>query len=106
MEIAFYEKQGQVTIYAVRNTARSNAHRLGLLRVASKLLLARREEAKMLLREVVPILAGHGLAATVADPGECVTLSVSRRLLHQNSQSTALVSLKRKYEKLQDLTTT
>jgi hypothetical protein len=104
MEIAFYEKNGQVTIYAVRNIARANAHRLGLPGVASKLLLARREEAKILLREVVPLLAGHGLAAKIAAPCECVTLSVNKRLMHPDSQSTALVALRRKYEKLQDLT--
>ena len=106
MEIAFYEKKGQVTIYGVRNIARSNAHRLGLLGAASKLLLARREEAKMLLREVVPHLTEHGLVVKIAAPCECVTLSVSRRLMHPDSQSTALVALRRKYEKLQDLTGT
>lgn len=104
LEIAFYEKADVVTIYGVRNIARSNAHRLGLRGAADRLLLSRREEARVLLHEILPLLAEHGLAVRLAAPGECVALSVNRRLLHPASESTALGALRRKYEKLQDLT--
>ncbi len=104
LEIAFYENSGTVTIYGVRNIARANAHRLGLREAAEKLLLSRRDEARMLLHEILPLLAGHGLAVRLAAPCECVALSVNRRLLHPSSESAALDALRKRYEKLQDLT--
>ena len=104
VEIAFYEQADEVTIYGVRNIAKSNAHRVGLLETARYLQLARRDEARILLREVASFLEGHGLVTKIAAPCECVTLSVRKSLLHPASQAEALDALRRKYERLQDLT--
>ena len=110
IEIAFYEKAGRVGFYGVRNTARSNAHRPGGLETAKKLLLVRRDEARVLIREVAPLFEEHGLVTGVAAAHECAALSVDGRLLHPDpdpdSESRALDSLRRKYEKLQGFTRT
>ncbi len=76
MEIAFYEKQGKVTLYAVRNTAASNAFRLKWFGISAKLTLAQWDER--LLKAMVRHLENAGFVTDLADVSECIDLSVNR----------------------------
>ena len=105
-EIAFYEQGDEVTIYSVRNTARSNAQRIGLVDTARQLRLVGHGEARILLREVVSLLESHGLVTRIAAPHDCIRLSVSESLLPPRSRAAVLDTLTRKYERLQGLTGT
>jgi hypothetical protein len=99
MEIAFYEKQGKVTLYALRNTAASNAFRLGLSDIAKKLTLAKRDDVAMLV--VMQYLEKSDFVTGLADVSECVNLSVSTRLLRPGSRLRATNAMKKKYCQLQ-----
>jgi hypothetical protein len=99
MEIAFYEKQGRVTLYALRNTASSNAFRLGLFGIAKKLMLAKRDDAVM--RVVMQHLEKNDFVTRLADVSECVKLSVSNRLIRPGSRVRAASAMKKKYVQLQ-----
>jgi hypothetical protein len=101
VEIAFYETADTVTFYAIRNIAKSNASRLRLYGTASQLSFAKRREDRIVLRHVSRLLESKGIQPKIADPHECVALSVNEWLLPPDSQSTTLKTLARKYEKLQ-----
>ncbi len=98
MEIAFYEKQGKVTLYAVRNTAASNAFRLKWFELSDKLTLAQWDER--VLRIIVRHLESNGFTTGFADVSESINLSVNNRLLHPHSRLRALRHLKKKYTRL------
>ena len=99
MEIAFYEKQGRVTLYALRNTAASNAHRLGCFGIAKKLKLSKRDDVVMLA--IVRYLEKSDFVTGLADVSECIDLSVSHRLLRPGSRLRAINALKKKYCQLE-----
>ena len=100
MEVAFYQQGRRVTIHAVRNTARSNASRLGLRRIADKLMLVERDEEVQVVLAVAELLENHGFVTRLARSDECVNLSVSRRLLDPAAQTRTLEALQRSYELL------
>ena len=83
LEIAFYEKQGKVTLYALRNTAASNAFRLGWHGISQKLMLDKRDDVVML--EVMRYLEKSSFVTSLADVSECLNLSVSNWLLNPSS---------------------
>lgn len=100
LEIAFYEADGKVTFYAVRNVIRANSARIGCSNIAKKLTLGRRDEEILVIREIAQLIESSGLVTALADPAECVDLAVTKRLLHPRSRSNALKGLRKKYETL------
>jgi hypothetical protein len=104
LEIAFYEKEGKVTFYSVRNVIRSNAARIGCSRIAQKLVVAQRHEEKAIIQEVARLLGENGLVTGLATAHECVDLSVRKRFLHPRLRQGTLRALKKKYEILQKAT--
>lgn len=101
MEIAFYERRGNVTFYGVRNIARSNARRIGWSKIAQRLVLAQGDEEVLLIHEIVRLLEQSGCVTTLAAVPDCVKLSVCDRLLHPDSQLRAVRALSKKYQRLQ-----
>jgi len=100
IEIAFYERGGEVTFYGVRNIARANACRLGLSSLSHRLQLAKRDEDVMVLRAASGILQSRGFSTRHAQADECMQLTVDDRLLHAGTHAEARISLHRKYAKL------
>ena len=103
MEIAFYEYKRDITFYAVRNTARSNASRLGLNKIANDMLLVKRNEEAVIILEVAKLLETHGFQTRFAPADECVNLSLNTRLLRLGSQLKVSNTLRRKYLRLSRL---
>ncbi len=100
VEIAFYEQGRRITFHGVRNIARSNARRLGLTKLADKLLLTKRDEEILVIFEVARLLEAHGFVTQLARSDECVSLSVCGSLMHPATQVRALSALKGKYDRL------
>lgn len=101
IEIAFHEDGDRVVCYAVRNIVRANAERIGFGSLLRKLSLWNDEDEVDLLREVLKCAAAHGFDASLADPEDCVALSVDQRLLPPENRAKALESLRRKYARLE-----
>lgn len=100
-EIAFYERNGEVTLYAIRNTACSNACRIGFTLVGEELALPARDEDAMLL--LVQLLERNGFTVNFADSSECVKLSVTSRLLNHDSKSHTMDILRKRYDRLKGI---
>jgi hypothetical protein len=99
-EVAFYEEAGEVTVHGVRNIARANSHRLGLLRLAHQLRLADSREEERVLRLVSRALRRAGFAPRLAPATECVDLSVDERLLPPGNGALVRETLRRRYARL------
>lgn len=97
-EIAFYETQGRVTLYALRNTAASNAFRLGWCDISKKLTLSKRDDVVM--RVIMQYLEKNAFATALADVSECLNLSISNWLLNPASRVRAMYAMKKKYTRL------
>ena len=98
VEVAFYEAGGQVTFYAVRNTARSNAARVGWGDVSER--LGAPGEDVRILRTLTLKLERVGLSARFAPASECVELAVNRRLIDPRSLRRTTAALEKKYRRL------
>ena len=98
LEVAFFEFEGQVTIYAARNSARSNAQRLGFDAVAQR--LGSEQDDVQAVRVLVAKLEGLGLPVRMAPPQECVDLALDSRLVHPATLPRTRVTLERKYRRL------
>jgi hypothetical protein len=103
-EVAFYEEDGKVVVYGIRNIARANARRLGLSRLAERLRLAGSREEQRILRVASEILRRSGLDVHLAPARECVDLSVNERLLPPGHSAPVRQELLRRYTQL-DLVT-
>lgn len=104
VELAFYERGGEVTIYGIRNIARANAHRLGLSRAADKLSIADTGESQTVLLAVLQALAKLGVTGRLAPPHECVDLAVNKRLLKPAASGLVLRTLLKRYAHLHSAT--
>lgn len=82
VEVAFLEREGEISIYAVRNTALSNVERFGFKRLAQALGPRREKQLFDLAQAMVSLLREHGLKVRALAPAECVRLSVNPFLLH------------------------
>ncbi len=98
VEVAFYEAAGQVTLYAVRNSARSHAHRLGWRRIAQR--LGSEKDDVDVVRALVERLERVGCSVRLAPARECVELALNRRLVHPRSLRRTRVALEKKYRRL------
>lgn len=101
VEVAFFERNGVVTLYAVRNIASANARRIGLRGLAARMRLIRAGEAARTLHCVAGLLAARGYAVQHASPEHCLALTVDERLIAAARRPSAQASLRRKYERLQ-----
>ncbi|MCB9872141.1 MAG: hypothetical protein H6837_19960 [Planctomycetes bacterium] len=100
VEVAFYEIEGVVTFYGVRNLASGNAHRLGWRQLAKRLQLTLGQEA-CILGALSRLLRENGFAVAHAAPRDCVDLSVDDRLVPVDAALRVRRSLQRKYQRLQ-----
>ncbi len=82
VEVAFLEQAGEVSIYAVRNTALSSVERFGFKRLAQTLGPRREKQLLDLVQATASLLRKEGLNIRVLPPAECVRLSVNPFLLH------------------------
>lgn len=100
VEIAFFEKDGEVTYYGIRNIASANAHRLGLKTLSSYFRLSRSGEDALVLRFVSRSLEENGFAIKHATAHDCINFTVDNRLLPRGREQKVRKSLHRKYQKL------
>jgi len=98
--VAFYEENGEVVFYGVRNIARANAARLGLENLARAFQILRKKEDEAVLLVLVRMFLKHGINSRHAEAEECLKFAVSQRLLHPGRREEALGRLHRKYERL------
>ena len=100
IEIAFYECEGRIVLYAVRNILKSNAERIGVGRLFEAFPLQANDDEISVLQQIREVLHQQGLETSFASPDECVALAVDNRLLHPARQARARAALKRKYTRL------
>ena len=100
VEIAFFEHEGEVTYYGIRNIASANAHRLGLKKLSSRFRLSRSGEDALVLRFVSQILEKNGFAVKHAAAEDCIKLAVDCRLLPRGNEVKVRNMLHQKYQKL------
>ncbi len=98
LEVAFYEARGQVTIYAVRNTAQSSARRLGWKEVVGH--LGSKGDDLRLVRALATLFEREGVSLGVASGAECVELALTARLVAPRALQGTRASLERKYRHL------
>ena len=100
VEVAFYWRGNAVTVYAVRNIAAGNVHRLGLAAAAARLRITSARESLSVLRGVADALKAIGLQVGHAIPEECIALSVDDRLLAAGDRERAVTHWRRHYRRL------
>jgi len=100
VEIAFFENDGEVTFYGIRNIASANAHRLGFSGLSARFRLAKSGEDALVLRFISKFLEEKGFAAKHATAHDCVNFAVDNRLLPRESDVKVKTSLYQKYERL------
>ncbi len=100
VEIAFFEKEGEVTYYGIRNIASANAHRLGLKELSSRFRLSRSGEDELVLRFVSQALEENGFAVKHATAHDCIKFTVDNRLLPHGDEEKVRNLLHQKYQKL------
>ncbi len=100
VEIAFFETDKGITIFAVRNIIQSNIHRLRLGFLFPTLKLSKERDEIAVLQRIVDELNVRGLAASLSPPEECVALAVNRSLIKSQTCSVANDALKRKYQRI------
>lgn len=98
LEIAFYDDGAQLTIFAVRNTARSNAQRLGWRRIAKRLRSERSDLRAV--RALINELECAGTSVRLAPATQCVALALNPRLVPRPSLAKTRAALGRKYRRL------
>ena len=99
-EIAFFENEGEVTYYGIRNIASANARRLGLNRLSTRFRLARSGEDVLMLHFVSRFLEEKGFVAKHATAHDCINLTVDNRLLPYGGEAKVRDSLYQKYQRL------
>lgn len=99
IEAAFYVENGNCVIYAMRNTAKSNAVRLGWRRTGKNLSLGKAEEIVM-FELFSRALKRFYSKVYLASPHESLLLAVDKRLLHPEKREKSLDIFKRRYEKI------
>jgi hypothetical protein len=101
VEIAFYEANGKVTFFAVRNILRSNIDRLRLNQNFEGLKFSNDNDEIVLLQGVLHKLNSLGIKASFATPDECVSLAVTPSLLVPKQRNLATEALRRKYRRIE-----
>jgi hypothetical protein len=101
VEIAFYETQDNVTLFAVRNILRSNIDRLKLNQMFGSLRFSSEDDEIVLLERVINKLNSLGFTASFASPDECVSLALIPSLLAPRQRNLATDSLRRKYRRIE-----
>ena len=100
VEIAFYEEQGRVTCFAIRNIVRSNMDRLRVGGYLDGLKFSRDHDEVVLLKRVLCELESAGFKTAFASPDKCVSLAVNPALICNGQRSRATETLRRKYRRI------
>jgi hypothetical protein len=100
IELAFYEDDSSVCVFAVRNILRSNLDRLGCNTCFRSLSLSTERDEIAVLARILKELRTQNLNAYLASPSECVDLAVSPWLLRPRIRARAITALTRKYERM------
>jgi len=100
IEVAFYEDDGTVCVFAVRNMLRSNLDRVGCNGWFRSLSLSTERDELVVLARILKELRTQDLNAHLVSPAECVDLAVSPWLLRPKIGARAITALTRKYERL------
>jgi hypothetical protein len=100
IELAFFEEQGVVHLYAVRNILRSNMERAGFRTLSNRLALANERDEIMVLKQIMQLLDYDGLPAVIESPEVCVDLAVTESLLDPQTCQRSIQTLLRKYRRI------
>lgn len=100
VEMAFFEEQGVVHFYAVRNIIRSNMERIGCQQLSKRLGLSNEQAEILTLTRTMQKLAEHGVPAILEPPDVCVKLAVTDSLLHPHKKSKSTRALLKKYRRI------
>ncbi|MFT5153239.1 MAG: hypothetical protein ACI841_003239 [Planctomycetota bacterium] len=100
IEVAFYEREGALTIYGIRNIARANAERIGWHSASERLSLQEHGEDQLVLQLLCAKLNESGFATRHAKPDECLNLSVDPRLISRKTLARTTRALHKKYVRL------
>lgn len=100
LELAFYEKDNNIFVYAVRNILRSNLNRIGCSSWTDGLSLGAERDEFLVLEKIFGELRTHGLHTSLVPPEECVKLAVSPMLLKSATRDRTMIALTRKYKRM------
>ncbi len=100
IELAFYEDDSTVCVFAVRNMLRSNLDRVGCNAWFRSLPLSTERDELCVLARILKELRTQDLNAYLVSPAECVDLAVSPWLLRHQIRARAITALTRKYERM------
>ena len=100
IELAFYEDDGTVCVFAIRNMLRSNLDRIGCNMRFRSLSLSTERDELLVLAGILKELRSRDLNAYLVSPAECVDLAVSPWLLRSRIRARAITALTRKYERM------
>jgi hypothetical protein len=100
IELAFYEDDCTVCVFAVRNIMRSNLDRIGCNVWFRSLSLSTERDEILVLAGILKELRTQDLNVYLASPAECVGLAVSQWLLRPRMRARAITALTRKYERI------
>ncbi|MDA7541536.1 hypothetical protein N8639_01715 [bacterium] len=98
IEIAFYEKDGTIVLFAVRNMLQANVDRLGLRHFFGGLKLSSREDEALVLQRIVDRLNCCGRACSFALPDHSVKLAVIPYLLDPKKRDRIKRSIRSNYK--------
>jgi hypothetical protein len=103
IELAFYEDDGTVCVFGIRNMLRSNLDRIGCNMWFRSLSLSTERDELLVLARILKELRSRELNAYLVSPAECVDLAVSPWLLRPRIRARAITALTRKYERMASL---
>ncbi|MBL8812107.1 MAG: hypothetical protein JNM43_18220 [Planctomycetaceae bacterium] len=100
IELAFYENDSTVCVFAVRNILRSNLDRIGCKTWFRSLSFSTEQDELLVLARILKQLRAMNLNAHLVSPAECVDLAVSPWLLRPQIRCRAITALTKKYERM------
>lgn len=100
IEIAFYETDDSVVVYAIRNIVQANATRIGCVHLLNDLTLCDESDEVLLLKSLQHLLGNCGLQTALAAPDDCVKYAVDDRLLRPGTRKKTRTMLRKKYSRI------
>jgi len=100
IEIAFYEENGDICFFAIRNILRSNIDRIGCDDIFRNLKLSRDNDEIVILREIIYKFGKRHINTCFATPEACVALAVAESLLSPKKRDRSIQALNHRYRRM------
>ena len=100
VELAFYEENGTVCFFAIRNILRANIRRVGCDSMFRNLRLVSDRDEFMILSRILDALGARGVKSRFAAPEECVALAVTEVLLSPRTRDRCIRTLTARYRRI------